>query len=292
MARSKTKMRPQGHRRLRLPSTPLLGGHVEYMRRPRREKRSRNTWSLRVNHHQRSGSPFSHRSHPPKQRAKRLAAKSWRRVKRSSSILLDKAKCNERLGRAVDKVKQCSCKEDDNDFLETKKLHHPAALRGRQRRPKKSKSSIRQRLDKLADKTVQAGKFVQRKRDDLRFAVNTSTTVANAVAKAEVMRNNVRKSCCRKQKEITDFVGKLISRAEKVLEQTGIRLDSEDVGRRRTSEDNIHMEKTPKAHRMQIKSERDRNALERANERTKGSSDGARLWGPRVGPAPERRWRI
>ncbi|KAK7540596.1 uncharacterized protein J3D65DRAFT_600718 [Phyllosticta citribraziliensis] len=89
------------------PSLPVLGGHVDYAR-PLLTRKKRTNWSLRVNHHQRSGSPFSHFSRSKKERATHLANLTWRKAGESCAALL-KTKPSRRWSRVLEKLRQCSC---------------------------------------------------------------------------------------------------------------------------------------------------------------------------------------
>ncbi|KAK7522693.1 uncharacterized protein IWZ02DRAFT_490122 [Phyllosticta citriasiana] len=91
----------------KFPSFPVLGGHVNYSKKS-------DSWPLRANCHQRSGSPFSHFSHRKRERAKRLVWRVWDAVKESSADIMAKAekvrrKPNLKVQEAVKSFSRCTC---------------------------------------------------------------------------------------------------------------------------------------------------------------------------------------
>ncbi|KAK8190861.1 hypothetical protein BKA81DRAFT_382214 [Phyllosticta paracitricarpa] len=68
----------------KFPSIPVLGGHVNYSKKS-------DSWPLRANCHQHSGSPFSRFSHRKRERAKRLVWRVWDAVEESSADIMAKS---------------------------------------------------------------------------------------------------------------------------------------------------------------------------------------------------------
>lgn len=292
MVRSKKEARPR-HARTegsRLPSIPILGGHVNYLRpqqvreRPGRERKS---WSLRVNHHQRSGSPFTRHSRGIKQRAKYLAAKKWKRAKTAGRALLEKAKrSSQKFRKAIEKLRGCDCRATDE--TSSSKTEQPRSARDSRRQPSRNKSIRRGRgiINRLAEKTKQASRPIGQRREDLRYAISTSTKLASIRAKADVLRNNARKKCIREKKSIVQRIEKAAAKVEtKVLEETGIQMDLAKVCERLGSS----REFTEGIKARVNQTERNAGGGKDVLRTTK---DEARLWGPRVAPAPEKRWKI
>ncbi|KAK7543565.1 hypothetical protein IWX49DRAFT_594786 [Phyllosticta citricarpa] len=91
----------------KFPSIPVLGGHVNYSKKS-------DSWPLRANCHQHSGSPFSRFSHRKRERAKRLVWRVWDAVEESSADIMAKSekvrrKPNLKVQEAVKSFSRCTC---------------------------------------------------------------------------------------------------------------------------------------------------------------------------------------
>ncbi|KAK7543566.1 hypothetical protein IWX46DRAFT_153229 [Phyllosticta citricarpa] len=243
-------------RSVRILSIPLLGGHVNYMRSRPRKRRSPHR-----QHNQHTDSPTPDRPGPQKAKVKRKVATAWKKFRGSIATV---PKSDRRLQTAIQKAKQRSS---------GRKVAYP--VRRTFRNPGLKSRTTSQRL--------------RRKREDLRFAVTSSTKLANFITRAGIWRDRMKRSVWCKEKQSKARVRRFASKIErKVLEKTGMELRPQKSGKQRGSGGGCAEGEGSGARKVLGGGRVDGDAAaaaRRVEEKiSRGPGDGKRLWGPRTLP--------
>ncbi|KAK7522694.1 uncharacterized protein IWZ02DRAFT_432677 [Phyllosticta citriasiana] len=186
---------------VRILSIPLSGGYVNYIR-PRPRKRR----SPHRQHNQHTDSPPPDRPGPQKATVKRKVATAWKKFRGSIATV---PKSDKKLRTAIQKAKQ-------------------------RRSGRKVAYPIRRTFRKLGLKSRTTSQRLRRKREDLRFAVTSSTKLANVITRARTWRDRMKRSVWCKEKQSKARVRRFASKIErKVLEKTEMELRPQKSGKQR-----------------------------------------------------------